>query len=157
MLIEIYKGVEIFHDASKDFFYTKIVINKRQFKKDEVIQAGRLQATRDEVDKFLNTSAKKSAIKKAWLGRERESFELVEIFCLNAITGEVMVKTKDGKVKNASLGHTGYREERLFLQCKENDAIIANLQKKAAEIEKIKKETSCSSGKLLPAKPEHFV
>lgn len=157
MLIEKYKGIDVFHDAAKDEFYTKIVINKRQGKSDEVIKGGRLGAVRDNIDKFLNTAAKKPIIKKAWYkGRnDYDGYQKVDVIVYNAISGSIMVEFEDGKIKFTSVGQ--YRDEKLYICCKENDAIVANLQKKQAEIDKIKKETSCSSGKLIPVKPEHFL
>lgn len=157
MLIETYKGVSVFHDAAKDEFYTQIVINKRSGKSDEFIKGGRLGAIRDNIDKFLNTAAKKPIITKAWhKGRyETDKYEKVDIIIMNAISNTVMIKFEDGKTK--SLSFLGYnREGGLFLSCKENDEIIKNLNKKEQEIAKIKKETSCTSGKLIPLKSEHF-
>lgn len=159
MLIENYKGIEIFHNAEKDEFYTKVVINKRSGKSDEYIKGGRLGSIRDNIDKFLNTAAKKPVLKAAWMkGKYEEVFEKVDIVILNAITNSVMVRGKDGKLKDAVIEGGKYgREDRLYLVCKENDAIVSNLNKKHQEMEKIKHETSCSSGKLIPLKPEHFV
>lgn len=159
MLIEIYKGVEINHDAAKDEFFTKIVINKRSGKPDEVIRGGRLGKVRDEVDKYLNTAAKKPIVKRAWYkGKYADDpYEKVDLTCLNTITGTVMVTTKDGKVKHTSVSDQRYRDDRLFISCKENEAIIANISAKEEQIRKIKNEISCSSGKLIPCKPEHFI
>ena len=65
MLIENYKGIDIFHNAQKDEFYTTIIVRKSSIgKKDEVISSPRLQRTRDDIDKFLNTAAKKPVVKK---------------------------------------------------------------------------------------------
>lgn len=75
----------------------------------------------------------------------------------NAITGGIVVKLKDGKLKDIAPGRYSSRSDRIFIGCKENDAIVAVLNKKREEIEKIKMETSCSSGKLIPCKQEHFV
>lgn len=160
MLIELYKGIQIFHDATKDEFYTQIVINKRSGKKDEYIRGGRLGGVRDSIDKFLNTAAKKPVIKTAWIkGKyEYDRYEKVDVIILNAIINSVVVKDKNGKLKDAVIDSSRYgRDDKLYLCCKENDAIIANLNKKQEEIEKIKNETSCSSGKLIPLKSEHFV
>lgn len=159
MLIEIYKGIEIFHNAAKDEFYTNVVINKRSGKSDETIKGGRLGAVRENLDKWLNTAAKKPIVKMAWYkGKyENDGYEKVEVVIFNAITNCGMVKGKDGRLKEVSISGDRYREDRIFLSCKENDAIITNLNKKKEEIEKIKQETSCSSGKLIPCKPEHFL
>lgn len=159
MLIEIYKGIEIFHNAVKDEFYTTVVINKRSGKPDEIIKGGRLGVVRENLDKWLNTAAKKPIVKLAWYkGKyDYDPYEKVEVIIFNAITNSGMVKGKDGRLKEVPISPDRYREERLFLSCKENDAIIANLNKKREEIEKIKEEISCSSGKLIPCKPEHFL
>lgn len=159
MLIEIYKGIEIFHNAAKDEFYTNVVVNKRSGKPDEVIKGGRLGAVHEILDKWLNTAAKKPIVKLAWYkGKyEYDPYEKVEVLIFNAITSSAMIKGKDGRLKEVSISPDRYRDERIFLSCKENDAIIANLNKKREEIEKIKRETSCSSGKLIPCKPEHFL
>lgn len=159
MLIEVYKGIEIFHNAVKDEFYTTVVINKRPGKSDETIKGGRLGAVRENLDKWLNTAAKKPIVKLAWYkGKyEYDPYEKVEVVVFNAITNSAAIKGKDGRLKEVLVAKNGYLDERIFLACKENDAIIANLNKKREEIEKIKKETSCSSGKLIPCKPEHFL
>ncbi len=158
MQIENYKGIAIMHNATKDEFYTNVVIRKSSNgKKDEYITAPRLQRVRDDIDKFLNTAAKKPVLKKVWLkGRyDSDSYKLVEVILHNSISHTVMVKDKEGKV--STIGLNEYRsDDKLYISCKENDAIIANLVKKNAEIEKIKKETSCSGGKLIPLKLEHF-
>lgn len=159
MLIEIYKGIEIFHNAAKDEFYTKVVVNKRSGKPDEVIKGGRLGSVHEILDKWLNTAAKKPIVKLAWYkGKyEYDPYEKVEVLIFNAITSSAMIKGKDGLLKEVSVSPAWPRDERILLSCKENDAIIANLNKKREEIEKIKRETSCSSGKLIPCKPEHFL
>jgi hypothetical protein len=160
MLIENYKGIEINHNAAKDEFYTNIIIRKgSNGKKDEYITSPRLQRVRDDIDKFLNTAAKKPVLKKAWYKGKYESdaYKLVYVIIHNAISDTVVVQEKGGKPVSVALNDNGWRNDsKLFLSCKENDAIIANLIKKEAEISKIKKETSCSSGKLLPLKMEHF-
>lgn len=160
MLIENYKGIEINHNAAKDEFYTNVIIRKgSNGKKDEYIGSPRLQRVRDDIDKFLNTAGKKPVLQKAWhKGKyDSDTYKLVDIIIHNAISNTVMIQEKDGKPTSVALNDNGYRSDsRLFLSCKENDAIIANLIKKEAEINKIKKETSCSSGKLLPLKMEHF-
>lgn len=156
MLIENYKGIDICHDAGKDIFYTSIVINARATKKDEVISGPRLQRIRDDIDKFLNTASKKPVLKKAWLKDRSDNYALVDIILFNSISQTVMVSDKDGKIKTIKLSPMWTSDDKLLLSCKENKAIIANLIKKKAEIDKINKETSCSRGKLLPLKLEHF-
>jgi hypothetical protein len=161
MLIENYKGIEIFHDANKDEFYTKIVIRKSSNgKKDEFISFPRLQRTRDELDKFLNTAGKKPVVKKAWLKLESRngyncSFEKVDVVLYNSISQTTQIKKSDGKLE--TLKKTYYSSDsKLFLCCKENDAIVASLIKANSEIEKIQKSVSCGSGKLIPMLDEHF-
>lgn len=159
MLIEIYKGIEINHNAVKDEFYTNVLIKKAGIgKKDEYITGPRLQRVRDDIDKFLNTAAKKPTVKKAWYkGRGSNSnYTLVDIIIYNAISGEVMVQEKNGRPVYVKLESNYRPDEKLYLSCKENDAIIALLVKKQAEIDKINKETSCSSGKLIPLNGSHF-
>lgn len=155
MLIEIYKGVKISHDAAKDEFYADVVINKKFNGKKEYIRRPRLQSLRDEVDKYLNTASKKPVVMKGWIkSRNGESYESVKIICYNVISNDVVIEDKDGKRKEIKMG--SYYDEKLVISCKENDAIVANLNKKYAEIERIKKEVSCSGGKLIPVKAEHF-
>lgn len=156
MKIENYKGVDIFHNATKDEFYTSLVIRKgSNGKRDEVVQAYRLQRIRDDIDKFLNTAAKKPVLKKAWLLRSSEVFEQVDVIMYSTISGGVMVRDKAGKM--VSIEKDKWTESyKLYIACKENDSIIATLNKKNAEINKIKKETSCSSGKLIPLTAVHF-
>jgi len=155
MKIENYKGVDILHDAKKDEFYTNIVIRKGEFgRKSELISAPRLQKTRDEIDKFLNTAAKKPVLKKAWL-RYHETYEKVEVVLFNSISETTQIKKSDGRTE--LLKEASYRnDEKLFLSCKENDSIIEVLNKKQKEIEKIRKEISCSGGKLIPLSKVHF-
>lgn len=158
MLIENYKGVEINHNATADEFYTNIVLLKgTNGKKDQYIRNGRLQATRDMIDKFLNTAAKKPVLTKAWYKGKYDSdeYEKVEVILRNEISGDIQIKN-DGKIYN--LNKNGCRSEqgKLYLSCKENDAIIAILKKKEAEIEKIEKEVRCTSGKLIPFVAGHF-
>lgn len=157
MLIEIYKGIEINHNANTDEFYTSIIINTKSNGKKEYITAGRLQKIRDDIDKFLNTAAKKPFISKAWKKGKynSEKYELVDIIILSAITGGITYK-QDGRLETTGTHRYSSDDPKLFLKCKENDAIIENLNKKQAEINKIEKEISCSSGKLLPLKNEHF-
>jgi hypothetical protein len=157
MRIERYKGVEIHHDAMKDEFYTQIVINKREGKRDEVIKGTRLQSVRDSIDKFLNTAAKKPIIQKAWLisKNDNEKYEPVDIILINLISGDIQVRKKDGKMEVVE--KKSYYGPRLFLSCKENDAMVKALQQKLDQIEKIRKEFSCTSGKLIPLKEEHFM
>ncbi len=161
MLIENYKGIEIFHNAQKDEFYTTIIVRKSlNAKKDEVIASPRLQRTRDDIDKFLNTAAKKPIVKKAWLRAENrwkvlDTFEKVEIIIYNSISRTTQIKKADGTVE--TLRGSNYSDEsRLYLCCKENDAIVARLMKANAEVEKIKKEISCTTGKLLPMTQKHY-
>ncbi len=159
MLIENYKGIDINHDAKKDEFFTNVVINIKSNNKKEFICSGRLQKIRDDIDKFLNTATKKPVLKKAWIkGRyESSAYEPCEIILYNMISKTVIVKIKDGKEKTIRISDYGnYNDEKLLISCKENDAIIKNLNEKQKEIEKINKEVSCSSGKLLPLKLEHF-
>lgn len=152
MLIETYKGVQIHHNAELDEFYTNIVINKKSNGKKEFIRAGRLQKTRDEIDKFLNTAAKKPAVQKAWL-RKDDHFELVDVILYNNISKKFMIK-KAKSQKPEELGERRYGSEQLYIKSKENDAIVHDLIKKNAEIEKIKKTTSCAMGKLIPLSEE---
>lgn len=159
MLIENYKGIEIFHNASSDIFYTTIVIRKgTNGRKDEFLSFPRLQKTRDEIDKFLNTSAKKPILKKAWYKGKYDSdgYKLVEVVVYSDISQTVTIKGKDVREEKIDLKDEYYNNIKLFLHCKENDAIISNLIKKKSEIDKINKEISCSGGKLLPLKLEHF-
>lgn len=162
MLIENYKVIDINHDAAKDEFYTTIVIRKSTTgKQDEYIRGGRLQNTRDQIDKFLNTASKKPVLKKAWLrGRYNSSgYEQVNVIVYNKITNYVVVsKEGDSKQINIALSNQNYGDRnKLYLDCKENAAIISTLKKKEEEKRKIEKETSCSSGKLIPLTLEHFV
>src|ERR1700748_1905212 len=146
MLIEVYKGIEINHNAEKDIFTTNIVVFKAHIaKKNEYINGPRLQKVRIEIDKFLNTSAKKPVLKKVWIKGRYESspYELREIIIYNPISNTVMVRGKEGKIANLTLQGKGYNEEKIFLSCKQNDLIIKNMNAKTLEIEKIKKETSC--------------
>jgi len=156
MLIEIYKGVQITHNSAKDEFHTDIVVNKKLNGKKDYIKHSRLQAVRDEVDKYLNTAAKKPILKKGWIkGRHEDSWKSVDIICYNSISGEVIIKDENKQREIKLPGQ--YSDDRIVISCKENDAIIANLNKKSAEIERIKKEVSCSGGKLIPLKAEHFI
>lgn len=160
MLIENYKGVEIHHNATSDEFFTNIVILKGEFgKKDQVIRNGRLQATRDHIDKFLNTASKKPVVPKAWYRGKYNSdnYEKVDVILISNITDTIQIK-RAGKILTVGKDrHRNNEQGNLYLCCKENDAIISNLNKKQKEIEKIEKEISCSSGKLIPfSKEEHF-
>lgn len=154
MLIETYKSVQINHDAKLDEFYTSIVLNTTSKGKKEYLRGGRLQKLRDGIDKFLNTAGKKPVVQKAWLKRD-ETYSLVEVVLYNSISKKWVIKKSD-KDRPEELGGGSYRRsEQLFLKSKENDAIIANLQKAQAEITKIEKTVSCSSGKLIPLSEEH--
>ena len=158
MQIENYKGIAIMHNATKDEFYTNVVIRKSSNgKKDEYITAPRLQRVRDDIDKFLNTAAKKPVLKKAWLkGRyDSDGYKLVEIILHNSISKTVMLQDKEGKTITTNI-ESRYNDDKVYLSCKENDAIIADLNKKIADIEKIEKTLSCSRGKLIPLLNEHF-
>lgn len=158
MLIENYKGVSIFHNQKTDEFYTNLVINKTHNGKKEVIQNGRLQKTRELIDKFLAVSAKKPAIKKAWLKTENHygpsEFELVDVVIFNNITKNFVIK-KQNETRLEELGQRrSGRSSQLFIKCKENDAIIKDLQKRGAEYEKMRKASSCAEGKLIPLSEE---
>jgi len=161
MLIENYKGIDINHDAKKDEFFTSVVIRKDEDeKKNEYIGGQRLQKVRNEIDKFLNVAAKKPVLKKAWYRGKYQSdkFEPVEIIVYSTITSLVTFKKK-GSDRLSTVKLTDMQRgssEMLILSCKENDAIIAAMQKRDKEIEKIVKETSCASGKLIPLTLEHF-
>lgn len=161
MLIENYKGIDINHDANKDEFLTSVVIRKGQDgKKNEYIGGQRLQKVRNEIDKFLNVAGKKPVLKKAWYrGKyQNDKFEKVEIVVYSTITSLITFKMvgserlSTAKLSDMSKGTS----ELLILSCKENDAIIAAIQKRDKEIKKIENETSCSSGKLIPLSLEHF-
>lgn len=158
MKIENYKGVDIWHNASSDEFYTTMVVLKGQHgRKDECITGGRLQKVRNDIDKFLNTAAKKPVMKRAWLKSKYEGgeYELVDIIIYNAISDSVHIRYKNGRTEN--LGKSEYNsEKRLFISCKENDAIVSGLNKKIREMAKMKKEMSCPGGKLIPLCAEHF-
>lgn len=160
MHIETYKGVQIHHNASKDIFYTSLVIlPARNGKRDEVIENPRLQATKDAIDKFLNTAAKKPAIQKAWYRQYEDSgpYEKVEVILFNSINDTYIIRKADGKTVTMKKEYnSGYDRGSLYLACKENDAIIATLNKKEIEKQKIKKEVSCMAGKLIPVTKEHF-
>lgn len=158
MLIEIYKGVEITHNATKDIFSTTLVINQRHSKGDEVIGGPRLQKVRDDIDKFLNQVTKKPVLKKGWLKRRGDyDYSPVEIIIYNPIPKNVMVKEiKNGQITWVKLDSNYNSDYRIVLDCKENNEIIKGLLKKHEEIEKIKKEVSCSSGKIIPLTIEHF-
>lgn len=159
MLIENYKGVDILHDANKDEFYTSIVIrNGRGSKKDEYIRSGRLQKTRDEIDKFLNTSSKKPVTKKAWLrgAYDSDNYKLVDVVLYNAISGSVQVRKEDGALVTINFDSYSRSKGTLYLDCTENKANISLLNKKMNEISKINKEISCTGGKLIPLTVAHF-
>lgn len=157
MLIENYKGVDILHDATKDEFYTSIVIRKGSHgRKDEYIKAARLQKCRDEIDKFWNTSGKKPILKKAWLRKyDNGDIKPVDVVLYNAITGDIQVRDSDNNL--TTITTNGYRNKgTLFLDCAENKANIQLLNKKYNEVKKIEKETSCTGGKLIPLTVNHF-
>lgn len=160
MLIEKYKGIDIKHDAAKDEFFTNIIIRKGgNGKKDEYISAPRLQRLRDELDKFLNTAAKKPVLKKVWAKGKYDSdqYKLAQVILFNSITGQVIIKYDDGNTKPVYLTGNSYsRDEKLFLSCKENDSILKLINQKLAAIKAIEKELSCTRGKLIPLELEHF-
>lgn len=153
MLIETYKGVEIHHDGHTDEFYTNVVVNTTLAGKKEYIRNGRLQKTRELLDRFLNTAAKKPQMQKAWL-KEDSQYTLVEIILYNKISGTFMFR-RSPNAKMEELGKKAYRGQQLFIKSKENDAIISELNKKNGEIAKIEKTISCSSGKLIPLSEEY--
>lgn len=153
MLIETYKGVQIHHNGHTDEFYTDIVINTTHSGKKEFIKNGRLQKTRELLDKFLNTASKKPIIQKAWLN-EGDEYILVDVILFNKISGCFMFKRSE-KDRPEELGKKAYRGQQLFIKSKENDAIISELKKKQSEISKIEKAVSCSSGKLIPLSEEY--
>src|SRR5688500_13988840 len=150
MLIENYRGVNILHDATKDEFYTNLVIRKGTMgKKDEYITSGRLQKIRDIIDRFLNTASKKPVVKKAWLKSKYESdgYKQVDIVLYNAISNTVLVKETDGKTQTINLNDYHERNGKLYLDCQENTTNISLLNKRNNEIKKIEKEVSCTGGK----------
>ncbi len=156
MKIENYKGIDIMHDAKRDEFFTKIVIRNGSYgKKDEVIKSPRLQKTRDEIDKFLNTASKKPVLKKAW-HREYDSYLYVkvDILLFNMISNNFQISF-NGRILSFNINKYS-DDKKLFICCKENDAIVKSLNDKIEQIKKIEKEKSCSSGKLIPLKMEHF-
>ncbi len=153
MLIENYKGVEIHHNGTSDEFYTDIVINTTHNGKNEYIRNGRLQKTRELIDKFLNTASKKPQMQKAWL-KENNDYTLVEVILFNKISGCYMFK-RSAKDRPEELGKKAYRGQQLFIKSKENDAIISALKKSQSEISKIEKTISCSAGKLIPLSEEY--
>ncbi len=156
MKIENYKGIDIMHDAKKDEFFTSIVIlNKSYGKKDEVIRSPRLQKTRDEIDKFLNTASKKPVLKKAWY-KEYDSYPYVkvDILLFNMISNTFQISFNNRLLSFNLNRHND--DKKLFICCKENDTIVKSLNDKMEQIKKIEKEKSCSSGKLIPLKMEHF-
>lgn len=153
-LIEIYKGIQIFHNAEKDQFETNVVASVTNGK-TEYVCAGRLQKTRTEIDKHLNTTIKKPAVKKAWLkSRGYDTYEKVDVIMFNVLSSEYLILI-DGKQRSVKPSQWSDRDE-LFISCKENDAIIKSLNEKHSVISKIKKEISCASGKLIPMTKEHF-
>lgn len=156
MLIEIYKGISIYHNAEKDDFYTDIVINKKYNGNKEYIRKGRLQQLRNEIDKFLNVASKKPVLKKAWLsdGNTEETFELVTIILYNAITKCVRILRDNGRTSDIET--VGYKSDKLFIKSRENDVVISAINARTKAIEKIKKETKCSRGKLIKVELEHF-
>jgi len=161
MLIENYKGIDINHDASKDEFTTNIIILKGTGgKKDEYIKNGRLQKVRDDIDKFLNTAGEKPVLQKCWTRRyDNDLFKLANIIIFNKISNQAIIQIEnDSNLLTVKMG-TGYynnSDHKAWIQCEENDSIIDNLNSKREEINKINKEVSCSSGKLIPLSPDHF-
>ena len=157
MLIETYKGIQIHHDAKKDEFFTHIVIRKSQSgKKDEFIGNARLQKTRDEIDKYLNVAAKKPVLRKAWLRNKYDnSFISVEIIYYNSIANSTRIRHSDGKEQDI-IPSTYSSDAKLFISCKENDAIVKSINKASDDKKRIEREISCTSGKLIPLKAEHF-
>lgn len=160
MLIEIYKGVSIFHDAAKDEFYTSVCLSPKGQLKKEYIRAGRLGKIRSDIDKYISVIGQKPLMPKAWAraSDSEEEFQLVEVVSFNALSQDIIYRKKgDSKTETRSLEGRYGRDVSFYLSCKENDLIVVALNKKAAEIKKIRDEKSCSSGKLIPLKPEHFV
>lgn len=160
MLIEIYKGIQIIHDASHDIFNTNIVVNKKFNGKKEFISSPRLQKVRDEIDRYLNTNSTKPVIKFGWLKNEDynrySTYEKVELISYNPIVDSITYKKiSDGKIGTADRV-SYYRKSQVYISCKENDEIISAIKKKTAEIEKISKSFNCNEGKLIPVKEEHF-
>jgi hypothetical protein len=158
MLIEIYQGVSIKFDANKDEFYTDIQISPKGKAKKEYIRAGRLGKVHSEIDKYLSVAKQKPLMPQAWiLCRNSEGkYELVDVISYNSLSNQITFKRKDSQEPETKGMNGGYKDDMFFLSCKENDAIVTNLNKKAKEIQKIKNEVSCSGGKLIQLKPEHF-
>jgi len=160
MLIETYKGVQVFHNASKDEFYTHlVVIATKGDKKDEILKHQRLQGMRDMIDKYLAVSTKKPTIPKGWYKGKYSSdpYEKVDVILYSTISDTVIVRKANGKEVQMKKGYSsGYDEGSLYLACKKNEALIKAIVEKQKSIDKIKKEVSCTSGKLLPFTKEHF-
>ena len=160
MKIENYKGIDIFHNAEKDEFVTKIVVLPNS-KKDSTIRNGRLQKVRDEIDRFLNTAAKKPVLKKAWVWKDKYNDESgyvkADILIFNCLTNNATIQ-REGFKATEDFNLTPYwnSDKKVFICCKENDAIIAQMNKDFEAIAKIKKQRSCASGKLIPLAIEHF-
>ena len=164
MLIENYKGIEIKHDAQHDEFFTDIEVGKTFKGKKQYIRNKGLQKTRDDIDKYLATASKKPVLQKVWI-RNKEGYSSKEydyteatLISYNAISGEVRVTNEGGKgYKDISLNGRGYSsDQKLFIQCNENNAIVKAAKKVNAEIEKHEKSISCLTGKMIPLTVEHF-
>lgn len=158
MKIENYKGIDIFHNAEKDEFHTNIVILKgSNGKKDEYISSYRLQKTRDEIDKFLNTASKKPVVKKAWYRKyDTDKLKLVDVQLYNFISDSIMIKDVDGRNVVIDLKSSYSRDKQLYIQCKENDATVTALNKKIDEISKMRTEENCIKSKLILMDAKHF-
>lgn len=161
MLIEIYKGIAINHRADIDEFYTD-VINSIIRDKPNVIKAKRLQKIRDEIDIFISVNGYTPIVKKVWYRQNNnELFKLTDVLLYNAITKQAEIKREGNTNLIVNMANNMYstnsgRNANAYIQCEENDAIIKMLNEKQEQINKINSEISCSTGKLIPLKPEHF-
>ena len=163
MLIEIYKGVVINHDVVKDIFTTNLVVLSKKTanvynssQKNSYVSSPRLQATRDEIDRVLNASTTKPLLKKGWYRySDNSDFEAVTIVYYNLLSKKAQIKKADGTTKDIGLGNNNYGGEgKLYIDSKENNALIANIIKVEKEIKDLKKKISCS--RLIPLTEEHF-
>lgn len=162
MIVQIYKGVVITHNPDEDKFESNLVVHLTTGKKrDEQIQAPRLGAIQNRIDEVLAASTKQPRIQKAYVVNKNWDdspgvIQSADIILFNKLSWTVMVAMDDGINKSIRLGNDSYRNEKMYIVCKENIDTISNINKLTAQIKKLEKERRTAMENLIPLTQEHF-
>lgn len=152
---ETYKGIEIFHDAVKKEFYTKVLVRVKTSAKTKAhIVHVKIEKVKIAIDVFLKSIYGKK-VQKAWLKSHHADgcYKMVDIVFLDPFSKAVTIRDLDlGKIKTIPLSEYEFNDDKVFLCSRKNNTIIAKSNNKQLEINAMKADKLAIMSKLVALK-----